>query len=56
MGSSSDVALESAHLVLLNNNFDSILVAIEQGRLLFDNLRKIVLYLLTGGSMAQVQF
>ena len=54
MGSSSEVALEAAHLVILNNNFESILVAIEQGRLLFENLRKIILYLLPGGSMAEL--
>jgi sodium/potassium-transporting ATPase subunit alpha len=51
MGSGSEVAMEAAQLVLLDNNFASILIAIENGRLVFDNLRKVILFLLPGGSM-----
>ena len=51
MGSGSEVAMEAAQLVLLDNNFASILVAIENGRLVFDNLRKVILFLLPAGSM-----
>ncbi|KAF9241999.1 HAD-like domain-containing protein [Melanogaster broomeanus] len=40
MGSGSDVAKEAAALILLKNNFASIPVAIEMGRLMFDNLKK----------------
>ena len=43
----SEVAREAADLVLLNNNFSTVLAAIEEGRLIFNNLRKIALYLLS---------
>lgn len=46
MGSGSDVAKEAAALILLNNDFASIPVAIEMGRLVFDNLKKVTLYLM----------
>jgi sodium/potassium-transporting ATPase subunit alpha len=54
MGSGSEVAMEAAQLVLLDNNFSSILIAIENGRLVFANLRKVVLYLLPGGSLGEL--
>lgn len=44
--SGSDVAKEAAALILLNNDFESIPVAIESGRLVFDNLKKVILYLM----------
>ncbi|KAJ1926956.1 hypothetical protein IWQ60_003356 [Tieghemiomyces parasiticus] len=53
MGGGSDVAIEAAHMVLLDNNFSSILVAIENGRLVFDNLKKCILYLLPAGSFSE---
>ena len=31
-------------MILLNNDLTSIVVAIEQGRLVFDNLKKVILY------------
>lgn len=43
----SEVAREAADLVLLKNDFSTVLAAIEEGRLIFNNLRKIVLYLLS---------
>ena len=33
-------------MVLLNNDMTSIAVGIEMGRLVFDNLKKVVLYLM----------
>lgn len=47
VGSGTDVAKETADLVLLDNNFKTIIKAIERGRSTFDNLRKVVLYLLS---------
>ena len=54
MGSGSEVAMEASQMVLLDNCFSSILIAIENGRLVFDNLRKVILYLLTAGCMGEV--
>jgi sodium/potassium-transporting ATPase subunit alpha len=33
-------------MILMNNDFASIPVAIEMGRLVFDNLKKVILYLM----------
>ncbi|KAG1853182.1 hypothetical protein DFJ58DRAFT_884022 [Suillus subalutaceus] len=53
MGSGSDVAKEAAALILLKNDFASIPVAIEMGRLVFDNLKKVTLYLMPAGSYSE---
>ncbi len=45
LGSGTDVAKEVADLVLLDNNFRTIVKAIEQGRVVFGNIRKVFTYL-----------
>ncbi|KAI0746984.1 calcium ATPase transmembrane domain M-containing protein [Daedaleopsis nitida] len=53
MGSGSDVAKEAAAMILLNNDLTSIVVAIEMGRLVFDNLKKVILYLMPAGTYTE---
>ncbi|WP_324779307.1 cation-translocating P-type ATPase [Thiobacillus sedimenti] len=43
----TDVAREAADMILLDDNFASIVAAIEEGRAVFDNLRKFLTYILT---------
>ncbi|MBN2331651.1 MAG: cation-transporting P-type ATPase [Deltaproteobacteria bacterium] len=44
--SGTDVARESAHIILLDDNFASIVAGIEEGRTIFDNIRKFTNYVL----------
>lgn len=46
MGSGSEVAKSAADILLLTDDFSSIIVGIEQGRLMFDNLKKSITYTL----------
>ncbi|TRZ64499.1 MAG: HAD family hydrolase [Spirochaetia bacterium] len=45
VGSGTDVAKEVADLVLLDDNFKTVVKAIEQGRVIFGNVRKVFVYL-----------
>ncbi|CAF0772610.1 unnamed protein product [Adineta ricciae] len=54
MAAGTDVAREAGDMILLDNNFSSIIKAIETGRLLSDNLKKVAIYLLPGGSWSEV--
>jgi Ca2+-transporting ATPase len=47
MGNGTDVARETADMVILDNDVASIVAAIREGRVIFDNLRKVILFLLT---------
>jgi calcium-translocating P-type ATPase len=47
VGSGTEVAKEASDLVLINNSFSIIVAAIEEGRRIIDNLKKIIAYLLS---------
>lgn len=47
VGSGTDVAKEASDLILLNDSFSIIVHAVEEGRKIIDNLKKIITYLLS---------
>lgn len=53
VGSGTDVAKETADLILLHNNFSAIVAAVEEGRRMYQNIKKVTLYLLVG-SLSEV--
>ncbi|MDX1436924.1 MAG: HAD-IC family P-type ATPase, partial [Anaerolineales bacterium] len=46
--SGTDVAKEASDMVLTDDNYASIVAAVEHGRIIYSNIRKFVFYLLTG--------
>jgi Ca2+-transporting ATPase len=53
VGSAADVAKETADLILLDSNFKTVVAAVEEGRVIFENIRKVVAYMLSN-SFAEV--
>jgi len=50
LGSGTDVAKEAADVILLNDSFKVIVSAIEEGRTIFENIRKVLIYLVADDS------
>ena len=49
IGSGTEVAKEASDLILLDNKFSIIVAAVEEGRFIMDNIKKVITYLLSGG-------
>lgn len=49
LGTGTDIAKDSSDLVLLDNDFKTIVSAVKQGRVIFANIRKVVTYLVSDG-------
>ncbi|MFC1612620.1 cation-translocating P-type ATPase [Patescibacteria group bacterium] len=47
LGSGSDVTKETSDVVLMDDNFQTIVEAVRRGRIIFDNIRKVITYLLS---------
>jgi Ca2+-transporting ATPase len=47
VGNATDVAKETASLILLDSNFGTLVNAVEEGRIIFENIKKVVAYVLS---------
>ncbi len=52
LGSGSDIAIEASDMVLLDS-FGAIVEAVKYGRVVFDNLKKTIIYLLPAGTFSE---
>jgi P-type Ca2+ transporter type 2C len=52
----TDVAKEAADIILLDDNFASIVAAVEEGRAVYDNIKKFTTYILTSNTPEAVPF
>lgn len=55
MGSGTDIARETADMIIVDDNFKSIVLGIKEGRVAYANIRKIILFLISCG-LAEVIF
>ena len=55
MGSGTDVAIDTADLIIMDDNFTSIVEGIKEGRIAYSNIRKIILFLISCG-IAEILF
>lgn len=56
MGSGTDVAKETAQMIITDDNFTSIVAGIKEGRIAYNNIRKVSYYLLSCGLAEVIAF
>ena len=55
MGSGTDIARETANMIVIDDNFKSIVAGVKEGRVAYSNIRKIIYFLISCG-LAEVLF
>lgn len=55
MGSGTDIARETAKMIIIDDNFKSIVAGVKEGRVAYANIRKIIFFLISCG-LAEVLF
>jgi calcium-translocating P-type ATPase len=56
MGSGTDVAKEVGSMIVLDDNFSSIVAGVEEGRFAYDNVRKVIYLLISTGAAEIILF
>ena len=56
MGSGTDVAKEVGSMIVVDDNFSSIVAGIEEGRFAYDNVRKVIFLLISTGTAEIILF
>jgi len=56
MGSGTDVAKETASMIVVDDNFSSIVAGVEEGRFAYDNVRKVIYLLISTGAAEIILF
>ena len=56
MGSGTDIARDTADMIIMDDNFKSIVSGIEEGRVAYSNIRKIILFLISCGLAESIFF
>jgi magnesium-transporting ATPase (P-type) len=56
MGSGTDVAKEVGNMIVIDDNFSSIVAGVEEGRFAYDNVRKVIFLLISTGAAEVILF
>jgi len=56
MGSGTDVAKEVGQMIVIDDNFSSIVSGVEEGRFAYDNVRKVIYLLISTGAAEVILF
>lgn len=56
MGTGTDVAKETANMIVTDDNFSSIVSGVEEGRFAYDNVRKVIYLLISTGAAEVILF